>query len=48
MEQLLVHTSGLPAATAISDYGDGPSAMRKLGDKLEGKLKTEPGDARRS
>lgn len=44
VEQLLVHTSGLPAVTSLSDYADPSSVMRKLGDKLEGKLKTEPGE----
>jgi uncharacterized protein YbbC (DUF1343 family) len=52
VEQLLTHTSGLPAATPISDYaagagapdGDRSAVMRKLGDKLEGKLKTAPGE----
>lgn len=49
VEQLLVHTSGLPAATAISDYtpgatNDHAAIMRKLAEKLEGKLKTQPGE----
>ena len=36
VEQLLVHTSGLPAATPISDYalGDRAAVMRRLGQNL--------------
>lgn len=49
VEQLLVHTSGLPAATPISDYTspspiEHAAVMRRLGEKLEGKLKTQPGE----
>lgn len=46
VEQLLVHTSGLPAATPISDYAlaDRAAVMRRLGQSLEGKLKTPPGE----
>lgn len=49
VEQLLVHTSGLPAATPISDYTSASptehaAVMRRLGEKLEGKLKTQPGE----
>jgi uncharacterized protein YbbC (DUF1343 family) len=46
VEQLLVHTSGLPAATPISDYAlaDRGAVMRRLGQSLEGKLKTQPGE----
>ncbi len=46
VEQLLLHTSGLPAATPISDYAlpDRAAIMRRLGQSLEGKLKTAPGE----
>lgn len=46
VEQLLLHTSGLPAATPTSDYAlpDRAAIMRKLGTSLEGKLKTAPGE----
>ncbi|MEA2750926.1 MAG: hypothetical protein QOI41_5069 [Myxococcales bacterium] len=49
IEQLLTHTSGLPAATPISDYAlatldDHSATMKKLGESLEGKLKTLPGE----
>ena len=46
VEQLLLHTSGLPAATPIADYGlaDRAAVMRRLGQSLEGKLKTAPGE----
>lgn len=49
LEQLLTHTSGLPAATPISDYTsaspEGHAAiMRLLGTTLVGKLKTAPGE----
>jgi uncharacterized protein YbbC (DUF1343 family) len=49
VEQLLTHTSGLPAATPISDYAlstldDHSATMRKLGESLEGKLKAQPGE----
>ncbi len=46
VEQLLVHTSGLPAETPISDYapGDRAAVMRRVGQRLEGKLKTQPGE----
>lgn len=49
IEQLLTHTSGLPAATPISDYAlstldDHSATMKKLGESLEGKLKTQPGE----
>ncbi|MDB4946202.1 MAG: hypothetical protein JWP97_5736, partial [Labilithrix sp.] len=47
VEQLLLHTSGLPAATPVSDYalGDRAATMRKLAERLQGKLKTAPGEA---
>ena len=49
IEQLLTHTSGLPAATPISDYAsptvtDHSAVMRVLGDTLAGKLKAAPGE----
>lgn len=49
VEQLLTHTSGLPAATPISDYAlatldDHSATMQKLGVSLEGKLKAQPGE----
>lgn len=48
VEQLLVHTSGLPAATPISDYvsvaTDRSAVMRRLGETLAGKLKARPGE----
>jgi uncharacterized protein YbbC (DUF1343 family) len=49
IEQLLTHTSGLPAATPISDYAsptpkDHSTVMRVLGDTLAGKLKAAPGE----
>ena len=46
VEQLLVHTSGLPAATPISDYAlaDRGAVMQRLGQSLEGKLRTAPGE----
>jgi uncharacterized protein YbbC (DUF1343 family) len=49
VEQLLTHTSGLPAATPISDYAlatldDHSATMKKLGESLEGKLKAQPGE----
>jgi uncharacterized protein YbbC (DUF1343 family) len=49
LEQLLTHTSGLPAATPISDYasptpGDHSAIMRVLGETLAGKLKAAPGE----
>jgi uncharacterized protein YbbC (DUF1343 family) len=48
VEQLLVHTSGLPAATPIADYAspttDRGPVMRRLGETLVGKLKTKPGE----
>lgn len=49
VEQLLLHTSGLPAATPLSDYvspdpNDRTGVMRKLGESLVGKLKTQPGE----
>ena len=46
VEQLLLHTSGLPADTAVSDYalGDRRAVMKRLATILEGKLKTEPGE----
>jgi uncharacterized protein YbbC (DUF1343 family) len=49
VEQLLTHTSGLPAATPISDYvsvdaTDHAGVMKKIGDGLVGKLKTQPGE----
>ena len=49
VEQLLVHTSGLPAATPISDYAlatieDHSATMKRLGESLVGKLKTQPGE----
>jgi uncharacterized protein YbbC (DUF1343 family) len=49
IEQLLTHTSGLPAATPISDYAlatldDHSATMKKLGESLEGKLKAQPGE----
>jgi uncharacterized protein YbbC (DUF1343 family) len=46
VEQLLTHTSGLPAATPLSDYGlaDRSAVMRRLGQSLAGKLKTAPGE----
>ncbi|MDB4934409.1 MAG: hypothetical protein JWP87_1381 [Labilithrix sp.] len=49
VEQLLMHTSGLPAATPISDYvsvdaTDHSGVMKKIGEGLVGKLKTQPGE----
>ena len=49
IEQLLTHTSGLPAATPIADYAsptvtDHSAVMRVLGDTLVGKLKAAPGE----
>ena len=49
VEQLLTHTSGLPAATPISDYAsatttDHSAVMRVLGETLAGKLKAAPGE----
>lgn len=48
VEQLLLHTSGLPAGTPLSDYvsvaTDRTAVMRRLGETLEGKLKTAPGE----
>jgi uncharacterized protein YbbC (DUF1343 family) len=46
VEQLLMHTSGLPAVTPLSDYAlvDRSALMRRLGQSLEGKLKTAPGE----
>lgn len=42
VEQLLVHTSGLPAATPVSDYAqDRPGLMRRLGELS---LKSTPGE----
>ena len=42
VEQLLVHTSGLPAATPVSDYAlDRPALMRRLGELT---LKSSPGE----
>jgi uncharacterized protein YbbC (DUF1343 family) len=49
VEQLLTHTSGLPAATPISDYAlstvdDHSATMKRLGESLQGKFKTQPGE----
>jgi len=49
IEQLLTHTSGLPAETPISDYAsttptDHSAVMRTIGDRLAGKLKALPGE----
>jgi uncharacterized protein YbbC (DUF1343 family) len=49
IEQLLTHTSGLPADTAISDYAtptpnDHSRVMHVLGETLAGKLKAAPGE----
>lgn len=49
IEQLLTHTSGLPAATPISDYvsptvTDHSAVMHVLGDTLAGKFKAAPGE----
>ena len=49
IEQLLTHTSGLPAATPISDYAsatptDHSAVMRVLGESLAGRLKAAPGE----
>jgi uncharacterized protein YbbC (DUF1343 family) len=49
VEQLLLHTSGLPAGTPMSDYAgssptDRSALMQKLGQSLAGKVKTQPGE----
>ena len=46
VEQLLMHTSGLPAGTPLGDYAlaDRAALMRRLGQSLAGKLKTRPGE----